>query len=205
MTLKTQLILSSALLVAGLVGGFALSWQHHSAQVVKAEQDAQTAKEQALQARALAEQKDRDAQAQKARADAAEKIADTSEAIFRAKAGKHPTLLPPLPAPPPDCAPFVERIQVLETQIADKDQTIEAGKVALDDKNKAIGELKIQIADLVTSRDLWKKSADEERKRAACLEVALEAQKALTKQALWKGRLQGLAIGIGGGYLAGRH
>jgi len=205
MTLKTQLILASALLVAGVVGGFALSWQHHGTQVVKAEQDAQTAKEQAIQARALAEQKDKDAQAQKARADAAEKIADTSEAIFRAKAGKHSTLLPPLPAPPPDCAPFVERIQVLETQIADKDQTIEAGKVALDDKNKAIGELKIQIADLGTSRDLWKKSADEERKRAACLEVALEAQKALTKQALWKGRLQGLAIGIGGGYLAGRH
>jgi len=36
------------------------------------------------------------------------------------------------------------------------------------------------------------------------LQLALEAQKGLTKGALWKGRIQGLAVGAAGGYLGGR-
>jgi len=205
MTFKTQIILASALLVVGIVGGFAISKHYHGSQVAKAEQEAKAAKEQAIADRALAEQKDKEAQAQKVRADAAVAQADISEAKFRKLAAQHTTPLPPLPPViPPDCQPILERCQVAEAQLADANATIEVGKKALDDKNKAIGELKVQIADLGSARDLWKKTAEDERRRAACLEIALEAQKALTKGALWRGRLQGLAVGIGGTLLARR-
>lgn len=61
-----------------------------------------------------------------------------------------------------------------------------------------------KIDDLTISRDLWKASTEAGAREAAGLRIALEAQKSLTKNALWKGRFQGLAIGLGTGYVIGR-
>lgn len=67
-----------------------------------------------------------------------------------------------------------------------------------------INGLETKISDLTISRDAWKASAQAGEREAAGLRIALEAQKSLTKGALWKGRIQGLAIGLGSGYVLGR-
>lgn len=61
-----------------------------------------------------------------------------------------------------------------------------------------------KITDLTISRDTWKEAESARAREAAGLRIALEAQKSLTKNALWKGRIQGLAIGLGSGYAIGR-
>ena len=61
-----------------------------------------------------------------------------------------------------------------------------------------------KIDDLTISRDLWKASTEAGAREAAGLRIALEAQKSLTRNALWRGRIQGLAIGLGSGYVIGR-
>ena len=61
-----------------------------------------------------------------------------------------------------------------------------------------------KIDDLTISRDLWKASTEAGAREAAGLRIALEAQKSLTKNALLRGRIQGLAIGLGSGYVIGR-
>lgn len=61
-----------------------------------------------------------------------------------------------------------------------------------------------QISALVVSRDEWKAAFEAERKRAAGLEITLDAQKHVNKTGRWIGRLEGLAVGLGAGYVAGR-
>jgi hypothetical protein len=62
----------------------------------------------------------------------------------------------------------------------------------------------VKITDLTISRNAWKASSEAGRREAAGLRIALEAQKSLTRNALWRGRFQGLAIGLGSGYVIGR-
>ena len=206
MTLKMQVILAVALLVAGAVGGFAITTHYHSTQEGKAEQEANVAKEQAIVARALAEQKEQEVAVQKAAVVAAEAKAKDSDARYQRLLAQH-TQAPPLPPMPDtipaDCQPVYERCKAAEEQLAEANAVVASGTLVLNDSKAQVKELKAALGLSTQLAGHWKKAADEERKRAACLEVALEAQKALTKQALWKGRWQGLAIGIGGGYLLG--
>lgn len=62
----------------------------------------------------------------------------------------------------------------------------------------------VKIADLTQSRDMWKEAEAARSRETAGLRIALETQKSLTKNALWRGRFQGLAIGLGSGYVIGR-
>ncbi|MBA4274834.1 MAG: hypothetical protein C0436_04175 [Alphaproteobacteria bacterium] len=77
----------------------------------------------------------------------------------------------------------------------------EVGKLASEQFTKG---LETKIDDLTISRDLWKASTEAGAREAAGLRIALEAQKSLTRNALWRGRIQGLAIGLGSGYVIGR-
>lgn len=61
-----------------------------------------------------------------------------------------------------------------------------------------------QIAALVISRDAWKATAEERAREAAGLRIALDAQKSVANSGKWVGRFQGVAIGLGVGYIAGR-
>lgn len=99
---------------------------------------------------------------------------------------------PPAPdpqpvTPPVDLAPIVakqdELIKALDLQVYDQAQ---------------------QIKTLTLARDSWRLGAQESAKEALQLRAALAAQEGLTKAALWKGRIQGLMIGAGAGYVGGR-
>ena len=60
------------------------------------------------------------------------------------------------------------------------------------------------ILSLETQRDGWKRAHDERHRETVALRLALDGQKAAVDGALWRGRLQGFAVGIASGYLAGR-
>ena len=60
------------------------------------------------------------------------------------------------------------------------------------------------ILSLEAQRDGWKQAHDERHRETVALRLALDGQKAAANGALWRGRLQGFAVGIASGYLAGR-
>ena len=80
------------------------------------------------------------------------------------------------------------------------------------------GALRLEVQglqqELVTRDDLlkvrteaaesWKAAYQQSAKEAALLRCAHEAQVAALKAEQWKGRIEGLAVGIGVGYVAGR-
>jgi len=60
------------------------------------------------------------------------------------------------------------------------------------------------ILSLEAQRDGWKRAHDERHRETVALRLALDGQKSAVNGALWRGRLQGFAVGIASGYLAGR-
>ena len=100
--------------------------------------------------------------------------------------GGHPTALVPA-SMVVDLAPLV----------AKQDQLIQAQERQIQDQTAIIGTLTL-------SRDSWRLSAQQSSAEAVQLRAALAAQQGLTASALWKGRIQGFAVGIAGGYVAGR-
>ena len=61
-----------------------------------------------------------------------------------------------------------------------------------------------KISGMTISTGLKDKIIASQDRQIVGLHLALEAQKGLTKGALWRGRIQGLAVGAASGYLAGR-
>ena len=72
------------------------------------------------------------------------------------------------------------------------------------DQKVVIADQKLVIAQSVVSIAQWQAAFQDEQRSRVGLQVALDAQKALNKSEKWIYRAQGLAIGIGGGYIAGR-
>ena len=91
-----------------------------------------------------------------------------------------------LPAPV-DLAPLV----------AKQDELIQAQTVQ-------IGTLTAQVLTLTNARDSWRSAASESQAEAVQLRAVVAAQQGLITGALWKGRIQGLAVGAAGGYISGR-
>ena len=121
-------------------------------------------------------------------ADAAEVARLRSEvARLRSPAPPAPIPVPDPAAPPVDLAPLV----------AGQDELIRA-------QDRQIQDLGAQVNTLTLARDSWRRAAEEERIRGSLQEAALRAQLAATRAASWKGRIEGFAVGIGAGYLAGR-
>jgi hypothetical protein len=157
----------------------------HKADVAKGEADALKRQAQAKDAEIVA----KDAGLESSRAEVARKIAE----LAKLKA----SLLPVNPGPLLPVKPLESGVVDLAPLVAKQDEVINA-------QAYLIQGLETKIVDLTISRDAWKASEEARSREAAGLRIALEAQKSLTKGALWKGRFQGLAVGIGCGYLAGK-
>lgn len=71
-------------------------------------------------------------------------------------------------------------------------------------QDKQIAALKDENAALRVALKESKAAFDAERDRANNLWLALEAQKAINKGSLWRGRIEGLAVGFAAGYVGGR-
>ena len=109
--------------------------------------------------------------------------------------------IPARPAPAP--APVVPELPV--GPVAD-------GVPAQDElKDQIIAAQDARIVILEGKALRWEKAYHEanaafraERDRTLSLELALEAQKSVSRASLWRGRFQGLAVGFGAGYITGR-
>lgn len=65
-------------------------------------------------------------------------------------------------------------------------------------------DLKIQVNTLTLSRDSWRLSAQDSAAEAVQLRAALAAQQGIAAANLWRGRIEGFAVGVASGYVAGR-
>lgn len=106
-----------------------------------------------------------------------------------------PKPAPVVPGPDPGTAGLV--VVDLAPVVAKQDELISAQGVQ-------IQALKAETLTLSLARDEWKAAFHAERDRATGLYLALEAQKSMTKAALWRGRFQGVAVGFAAGYVSGR-
>lgn len=178
--------------------GYWCAGNRNRAKVNEAETQANIAKGERDAITAQAQAKDKEIAAKNA-ATVADKraLARANAEIQRIK-----DLPPVVPIGPgtPDLSPVVECQRELSVARA-LNAAYEVGKQA---SEKYIFKLERENEDLTVSRDLWKASTEAGAREAAGLRIALEAQKSLTKNALWKGRFQGLAIGLGTGYVIGR-
>ena len=93
----------------------------------------------------------------------------------------------PITAAPVDLAPVV----------AKQGELIDAQDKQIQDQSK-------QISTLTLARDSWKLSAQNSQAQAVQEHAARVAAEGLAEGNLWKGRMQGFAVGFGAGYLAGR-
>jgi hypothetical protein len=162
------------------------SQSENAANVAKGEADALKRQAQAQDAEIAA----KDAGLEAARADVVRKVAE----LAKIKASLH-TYDPVGPILPSE--PVQPGVVDLAPLVAKQDEVIQA-------QSYFIKGLETKIVDLTISRDWWKDAEGARSREAAGLRIALETQKALTKGALWKGRIQGLAVGIASGYVYGR-
>ena len=183
-------ILYSLLAMVGLVGILVpVSESCHRQQGTVAERKASEAKGRAdehAKAGGVA-----DAQA----AEAARRVEAAEASVDRLKRELE-VLRRPQPAPPATPDAPADTVD-LAPMVAKQDELIQA-------QDAEISALKIQVIDLTTARDHWRAAARAQEDRALSLEIALEAQKSMTRGALWRGRLQGVAIGFAAGYVTER-
>ena len=106
------------------------------------------------------------------------------------KATAAPVVVPtptPDPASVADLAPLVAKLDELNAALTVQNDNL---RKALDLEHHAYLEASAAYQD--------------ERKARAASEMALQAQLAAVKASRWQGRIEGFAIGVGSGYVAGR-
>ena len=136
------------------------------------------------------------AQADELKAAAAEVARLRAEvARLRRAAAQVPAVSQPAAVPEP--APTPTQPPVDPALVAKLDELVQA-------QDREIGGLKAQVMTLTSSRDSWKLAAQDFQRAELQTRAALAAQQGLTRNALWKGRLQGLAVGLGTGCVIGR-
>lgn len=129
-------------------------------------------------------------------------IASDSAAVSRLRAEvarlrqTAPTPLPHPPVPSPDPQPVPPPLD-LAPLVSKQDELITA-------LTKEIMDLKSQVNTLTLARDSWRSSAKESAKESIQLRAALAAQAGAMRAERWRGRLEGLVLGIGSGYATGR-
>ena len=160
------------------------------AKATQAEQQAQEHKgraDAAVESARRAQVDEAKARAEMADADA--KAARAAELVARLRADRRPD---PGVVPPADPGPLepVGLIDALTEQVEAQREQIQARDGL--------------ILSLEAQRDGWKQAHDERHRATVALSLALDGQKAAANGALWRGRLQGFAVGIASGYLAGR-
>lgn len=95
-------------------------------------------------------------------------------------------------------------VDELNARIADQAALIEAQNEALQAQDHEIGGLKAEVATLTRARDAWRRSAEEGGREALQLRAALAAREGSLRAERWRGRIEGLAVGVALGYGAGR-
>lgn len=185
----------AVLIVAGTWGALRLVGGHAAAQVAQHVAQAEQQHVAAVAAAAQGGVYDQQVQAQ------APKIAADAAAVdaLRAQlAALRARPVPPFPAPgapvaPEPVAPPVD----LVAQVAKQQELIDAQGAEIKDQAE-------QIHTLTLDRDAWRAAYDESSKEATERRLALEGQLAATKAALWRGRVEGLVVGLGVGYASGK-
>lgn len=140
-----------------------------------------------------------EAQAQAVASDAAE-VARLRAEVERLRRAPARVPAPPKPAEVPEPEPATPPAPAavdLVPLVAKLDELVKA-------QDREIGGLTAQVATLTRARDSWKLAAEDSEREALQLRAALAAQQGLTKNALWRGRIQGFAVGFATGYVAGR-
>lgn len=165
----------------------ARSGQARSIEAEKQSQEHKGRADAAVEAARRAQANETQARARVADADA--KAARAAELVAKLRADRRPA---PGVVPAVDPGPLepVALIDALTSQV-------EAERVRVAARDAVILSMEAQ-------RDGWKRAHDERQREAVALRLALEGQKAAVNGALWRGRVQGFAVGIASGYLAGR-
>ena len=88
---------------------------------------------------------------------------------------------------PVDLAPVVARL----------DELVKA-------QDHEISGLKAQVMTITKARDSWKLAAQDSGREALQLRASLAAKQGLLKAERWKGRIEGFAVCLAGGYVTGR-
>lgn len=96
----------------------------------------------------------------------------------------HPAAVEPIP-------------DVRDALIAKDAEVIEA-------QGKEIAGLKDLTSQLVISRDQWKATAEARERQALAQQAATDAWKKAVTTSRWRGRIEGFAVGMASGYVAGR-
>ena len=194
--------LLGGLLIIGVLGGTALGVESCG----KGRVDGATANANIAHGEASADQ----TQAQTSDAQVADlqaRVARTAQDVDRLTAERVRLLralaaqVPQVPSNPDPAAPIapqpVPLADVRDQVIAKDAELIHAQQVVIQDQAAVIGTL-------IISRDAWKATASAREREAAQLRIALDAMKTVQSSGKWLGRVQGFAIGLGAGYVAGR-
>lgn len=96
--------------------------------------------------------------------------------------------------------PGVSQVEIPD----DRDELLAADAVLIEKQNEEIHTLTVALADKTKQAEEWHAAFNEERRRAACQEVATAAWKEAVTAAKWRGRVEGVVIGLATGYIAGR-
>ena len=71
-------------------------------------------------------------------------------------------------------------------------------------QDQQIQDQAAEITTLTLSRDSWHAAYDAEARSSTARRLAMDAQMAAMKAERWKGRFEGLAVGLGAGFVAGK-
>ena len=169
--------------------------QHQEAQHVQvADQQHQAAVTAAAQGAAYDQvAKDHEQQLQDAAAQVARLRAEVAR-LRQAPPPSHPG--DTVPASNPDPQPVVPGVD-LAAVVAKQDQLIAA-------QDRQIQEQGEQIRVLTLDRNAWRTSAQASAQEAVQVRAALAAREGAARAERWKGRIEGLAVGLGLGYAGGK-
>lgn len=187
-------VIGAAVLLALLASAWGVGYlqgaRSGQARSIESEKQSQEAKGRADAAAEAARRAQADeAQARAEMADADAKAARAAEMVAKLR-NRHVPDSGVVPGPDPGPLEPVALIDALASQV-------EAEQVRVAARDAVILSLEAQ-------RDGWKRAHDERHKETVSLRLALEGQKAAVNGELWRGRVQGFAVGIASGYLAWR-
>lgn len=199
MTVTTPMRIAGACIIAGAYLWFAFGARscvgQHQATVAVQKADEHKAAAATDAAQGAAHDQEAAAQAPIVWKDAAE-VARLRATLARLRQAPPAAPVPP-PAPgtpePQPVAPPVD----LAAVVAQQDLLIAA-------QDKQLQDQAGQIKTLTLARDSWRLSAQESAAEAAQLRSALAAKEGVLKAQRWMGRIEGLAVGLGVGYVGGR-
>lgn len=104
----------------------------------------------------------------------------------------------PVPVPPAPGAPDPQPVVAPDSPVPDsRDALIQA-------QDQQIQDQAAEITTLTLSRDSWHAAYDSEAMASTARRLAMDAQMAAMKAERWKGRFEGLAVGLGAGFVAGK-